>query len=245
MQSIKSSTIQTSRKLQASAINKSKNQINNKLSKHLKSVLKRLLHFFFKRLTFTLQTEKLKKLLCFIKLVNQNILVARYRTLSFKSYHSNFLIRLQLTALATGKNQTRNSPSNKIVKKNRSTNDNLFILFETIKYGSHKGHFTTRTFFVVVVEKAFDQAQFGGLLHSLTTNGLNRKFFRCISNFFYQIKLIISINNQLSETVTPFYSVAQVSFLLYVSDMPQTIGVQMNLSKSSKPLNFRLCTRYL
>ena len=52
-----------------------------------------------------------------------------------------------------------------------------------------------------------------------------------MSNFFYQIKLIISINNQLSHPITPFHVVAQVSSLLYVSDMPQTIDVQINLSK--------------
>ena len=139
MQQITLPTIQTSRKPQASAINNSTNQINNKLIKHLKPELKRLLHFFFKKLTFTLQTRKLKKQLCFTKPVNQNILTARYRTLSFKSCLSNFLKRLQLTALATRKNQTRNSPSNKRVQKNRRANDNRFILFETIKMWISQG----------------------------------------------------------------------------------------------------------
>ena len=98
-----------------------------------------------------------------------------------------------------------------------------------LKCGFPKGHPTTGIF--LVIERAFDQAQFDGLFYSLTKNGLNRKLFRYMSDFFYQIKLIISINNQLSHPITPFHVVTQVSSLLYVSDMPQIINVQINLSK--------------
>ena len=51
-------------------------------------------------------------------------------------------------------------------RKNRSTNDNLFKLFETTKYVFHKGHTTTSTF--LDIEKAFYQVWFDGILFKLT-----------------------------------------------------------------------------
>ena len=41
------------------------------------------------------------------------------------------------------------------LEKNRSTNENLFKLFETAKFGFYKAHPTTGTF--LDVETAFDQ----------------------------------------------------------------------------------------
>ena len=67
--------------------------------------------------------------------------------------------------------------------------------------------------------------------------GLNRKLIRWISNFLYQRKLIISINDQLSDTITPIYvvpqgsSLALILFILYVSDIPQPLDAQVNLSQ--------------
>ena len=68
-------------------------------------------------------------------------------------------------------------------RKNRSTNDNLFKLFETIKLGFCKGHPTTGTF--LDVEKAFDQVWSNGLLFKITSVGVNRKLIRRISNFLH------------------------------------------------------------
>ena len=51
-------------------------------------------------------------------------------------------------------------------RKNRSTNDNLFKLFETIKLGFCKGHPTTGIF--LDVEKTFDQVWHDGVLFKLT-----------------------------------------------------------------------------
>ena len=73
-------------------------------------------------------------------------------------------------------------------RKSRSTNDNLFKLFETVKLGFRKGHPTTGIF--LEVEKAFDKVWYAGLLFKLTSVGLNRKLIRWISNFLYQRKLI-------------------------------------------------------
>ena len=67
--------------------------------------------------------------------------------------------------------------------------------------------------------------------------GLNRKLIRWIRNFLYQRKLIISINDELSDQITPINGVPQSSplspilFILYVSDIPQTLDLQVNLSQ--------------
>ena len=118
-------------------------------------------------------------------------------------------------------------------RKNRSTNDNLFKLFETIKLSFCKGHTTTGIF--LDVEKAFDQVWYDGLLFKLTSMGLKRKLIRWISSFLYQRKLIISINNQLSDPIIPIHGVPQGSplspilFILYVSGIPQPLDAQLNL----------------
>ena len=67
--------------------------------------------------------------------------------------------------------------------------------------------------------------------------GLNKKLIRWISNFLYQRKLIISINDQLSDPITPIHGVPQGSplspilFILYVNDIPQPLDAQVNLSQ--------------
>ena len=67
--------------------------------------------------------------------------------------------------------------------------------------------------------------------------GLNRRLIRWISNFLYQKKLIISIKDQLSDLIIPNHGVPQGSppspilFILYVSDIPQPLDAQVNLSQ--------------
>ena len=89
--------------------------------------------------------------------------------------------------------------------------------------------------------------------------GLNGKLVRSISNFLFQRKQIISINNQLSDPFTPIRDVCQGSSLslsillvLYISDIPQPLDAQVNLSQFSgdiaiwvqapgiRSINFRL-----
>ena len=65
--------------------------------------------------------------------------------------------------------------------------------FETVKLGFCKGNPTTGIFLDVV--KAFDQVWLDELLFKLASMGLKRKLIRWISNFLYQRKLIISIND--------------------------------------------------
>ena len=67
--------------------------------------------------------------------------------------------------------------------------------------------------------------------------GLNRKLIRWISNFLYHRKLIISINDLLSDPITPIHGVTQgrplspILFILYVSNIPQPNDAQVNLSQ--------------
>ena len=66
---------------------------------------------------------------------------------------------------------------------------------------------------------------------------LNRKLIRWITNFLYQRKLKTSVNDQLSDPITPIHGVPQGSplspilFILYVSEIPQPIEAQVNLSQ--------------
>ena len=112
-------------------------------------------------------------------------------------------------------------------RKSRGTTDNLFKLFETIKLGFCEGLPTTEIF--LDVEKAFNQVWYSSLLVTVTSVGLNRKFIRWISNFLYQRKLRISINDQLCDPISPIHGVHQASplspilFILYVRDIPQPL----------------------
>ena len=116
-----------------------------------------------------------------------------------------------------------------------STNDNWFKLFETIKLGFCKSHSTAGIF--LEVKKAIDQVWDDGLRFKLTKMDLNRKLIRWISTFLYQRKLIISINDQLSDPIIPIHGVPQGSplspilFILYVNDIPQPLDAQVNLSQ--------------
>ena len=149
----------------------------------------------------------------------------------------NFWKKLYQITNATGQNITKNSMINRMAtKKNRSTKGNLLKLFETIKFDFHKGHSTTGIF--LDVERASDQVWFKGLLFKLTSMALNRKLIRWISNFLYQRKLIISINNQLSDPINPIHAVPQgstpssIPFILYVSDISKPNDAQVNLSQN-------------
>ena len=67
--------------------------------------------------------------------------------------------------------------------KNKRINDNLFKLFETIKYSFHKGHPTAEIF--LDVEKGFDQVWFDRILFKLASRSLNRTLMRWLDNFLY------------------------------------------------------------
>ena len=163
-------------------------------------------------------------------------LMRSYRLLSLTSCLGKLLEKVVAVYLSNWAeaNKKFNKQQNGF-RKNRSTNDNLFKLFETIKLASSKCH-PTRAIFLDV-EKAFNQVWYDGLLVRLTWLGLNRELIRWISNFLYHRKLIVSINGQFGDPVIPIHGVPQGSpvspilFILYVSDISQLLDAQINLSQ--------------
>ena len=204
--------------------------INNKLIKYLKLALLKILHFFFNLcINFGIHPAnwKIAKVIMLHKAGKPEDLAGSYRPLSLTSCLGKLLEKAVADNLSNWAeaNKKFNKQQNGF-RKNRSTNDNLFKLFETIKLGFCKGHPTTGIF--LDVEKAFDQVWYDGLLFKLTLMGLNRKLIRWISNFLYQRKLRISNNHQLSDPITPIHGVTQGSplsilFILYVNDIPQPL----------------------
>ena len=214
-------------------------KINNKILKHLKPDLLKFLHFFFNlSINFGIHLAKWKiaKVFMLHKAGKPEDLVGSYRPLSLGSCLGKLLEKAVADNLSNWAevNKKFNKQQNGF-RKHRSTNDNLFKLFETIKTGFHKGHPTTGI--VVDVDKAFDQVWYKGLLFKRTLMGLNRKLIRWISNFLYQRKLIISVNDLLSDQITLIHGVPQgspfstVLFILYVSDIPQPNDAQVNISQ--------------
>ena len=152
-------------------------RIKNKLIKHLKPALIIFLHFFFNLcINFGIHPSnwKISKIIMLHKAGKPEDLVGSYRPLSLISCLGKLLKKAvadNLSNWAEG-NKKFNKQQNGF-RKNRSTNDNLFKLFETVKLGFRKGHPTTGIF--LDVETAFDQVWFDGFLYKLTSMGLNKK----------------------------------------------------------------------
>ena len=213
--------------------------ISSKLIKYLKPALLKFLHFFFNLwINFGIHPAnwKIAKVIMLHKAGKPEDLAGSYRPLGLTSCVGKLLEKAVADSLSnwTEANKKFNKQQNGFTK-NRSTNDSLFKLFETIKLGFCKGHLTTGIF--LDVEKAFDQVWYDGPLFKLTSMGLNGKLIRWISNFLYQRKLIISINDQLSDPITSIHGVPQGSPLspilltLYVNDIPELLDAQVNLSQ--------------
>ena len=207
--------------------------INNKLIKHLKLGLKNFLHVFFNLcISFGIHPSncKIANVIMLHKAGKPEDLVVSLTSCLSKLWEKAVADKLSNWAES---NKKINKQKNRF-RKNRSTNENLFKLLEIIRFGFYKGHPTTGIF--LDVEKDFDQVWYDGLLFKLTSMGLNRKFIRWISNFIFPRKLIISINDQLSDPITPIHGVHQGSplcpilYILYVSDIPQPPDAQVNLS---------------
>ena len=139
-------------------------------------------------------------------------LVGSYRPLSLTSCLRELLEKAVADDLSKGAeaNKKFNKQQNGF-RKNRSTNDNLLKLFETVKLGFCRG--PTRGIFLDV-EKAFHQVWFDGLLFKLTSMGLNRK-----------------LPNHPPSMASHKAALSPVLFILYVSDIPQPLDAQLNLSQ--------------
>ena len=133
--------------------------INNKLMKRLKPALINFLHFFFNLcINFGIHPSnwKIAKIIMLHKAGKTEGLAGSYRPLSLTSCLGKLLEKAVADNLSNWAeaNKKFNKQQNGF-RKNGSTNDNLFKLFETVKIGFCKGHPTTGIF--LDVEKAFDQ----------------------------------------------------------------------------------------
>ena len=131
--------------------------INNKLIKYLKPALLKFLHFFFNLcINFGIHPAnwKIAKVIMLHKAGKPEDLAGSYRPLSLTSCLGKLLEKAVADNLSNWAeaNKKFNKQQNGF-RKNRSTNDNLFKLFETIKLGFCKGHPTTGIF--LDVKKAF------------------------------------------------------------------------------------------
>ena len=144
--------------------------INNKLIKYLKPALLKFLHFFFNLcINFGIHPAnwKIAKVIMLHKAGKPEDSTGSYRPLSLTSCLGKLLEKAVEDNLSNWAeaNKKFNKQQNSF-RKNRSTNDNLFKLFETIRLGFCKGHPTTGIF--LDAEKAFDQVWYDGLLFNLT-----------------------------------------------------------------------------
>ena len=151
-------------------------RINNKLIKYLKPALINFLHFFLNLcINFGVHPSswKIAKIIMLHKAGKPEDLVGSYRPFCLTSCLGKLLKKAVADNLSNwaDSNKKLNKQQNGF-RKNRSTNDNLFKLFETVKLGFCKGHPTTGIF--LDAEKAFDEVSFDGLLSlSEKTNNLN------------------------------------------------------------------------
>ena len=109
--------------------------------------------------------------------------------------------------------------------RNRSTNDNLLKITQSIRQNINKSTISTVVFFDV--EKAFDQVRHKGLLTKLYELGFNINLIKWIKSFLQNRGLTVKLNNIFSELLRPIHGVSPGSplspilFILYVSDIPQ------------------------
>ena len=92
-------------------------------------------------------------------------------------------------------------------RKNRCTNNNLFKLIQLIKQHFNKSIISTVVIFDV--ENASGQAWHKGLLTKLYDSGLDISLIKWIKNFLHDRGLIIKINDDLSEPLSPIRCVPQ------------------------------------
>ena len=126
---------------------------------------------------FNLQTENLQKVIILHKTSKPESLVGSYGPVSLTSCLGKLLEKAEPDNQSNWAKYSKkfNNQQNGF-KKYRSKKENLFKLFETIKFDFQKAHPATGIF--LDVEKAFDQVWVKGFLFELTPMGLNRKVIR-------------------------------------------------------------------
>ena len=83
-------------------------------------------------------------------------------------------------------------------RSEKSTNDNLFKLSQSLKQNINKKFVTSVIFFEV--EKAFDQVQRNSLLRKIKNLGKDKKFLRWINSFLNERTMLIKTENTRRES---------------------------------------------
>ena len=122
-------------------------------------------------------------------------------------------------------------------RKSKSTNNDLFRLFQTIMESFNRGEHVIAVF--LDVKKAFDNVWHNGLRYKIYQLDLSIKLCRWLSDFLVGRVIQVKIEGFLSPNVYQKADVRQGSslspllFLIYVNDMPNRSHHQTNKSQSA------------
>ena len=119
--------------------------------------------------------------------------------------------------------------------RDKSTDDHLFRLSQSIMEGFNRGEHVVAAF--LDVEKASDNVWHNGLRYKIFQLDLPIKMTRWLSDFLVGRVIQVNVNRFLSNQINPRTGVPQcsvlspVTFLIYVNDLPTPHHKQNSLSQ--------------